>query len=118
MNTHGLCFGHPYPLTITKPPNRDIRKSMCIGADQWHHGQSISIEVFRPTSTAVFKKKKDKLCATGEFSVSPQPPPQLPTPLIIHAQLLENVNKEIDVKLEAPGSTGVAVLWLYLTEEL
>jgi len=36
--------------------------------------------------------------------------------LTIRAQLLNNINKRSYVKLDAPGSTGSAVLKIFLTE--
>jgi len=65
-----------------------------IETNKQFYGQSVSFEVLLRTS--IFKK--DKVCATGNFS------------------LLNNVNKRSYVKLEAPNSTGSAVLKVFLTE--
>ena len=62
--------------------------------------------------------KNDKVLAAGTFSVSLEPSLQLPTPLIAHLQLRNNINKQIQVIFEAPGSTGGVVLRVSLTEAL
>jgi len=68
-------------------------ESWSFETDRQHHGQNVSLELI--LQGGMFKK--DKLCATGEFS------------------LTNNINKQADVKLEVPDSGGSAAVKILST---
>lgn len=59
-----------YPLYLPhhQTLNREVSETWLIETDEHNHGQPVTFEVFR-TRTLVFMK--NKVCATGKFSVSP-----------------------------------------------
>ncbi|KAF9650321.1 kinase-like protein [Thelephora ganbajun] len=89
-----------YTTALTKPVDDSGEhtwkgpESWSIETDKQHHGQSASLELI--LRTGIFKK--DKVCAIGNFT------------------LLNNVNKQSSVKLEAVDGTGSAVLKILLME--
>jgi len=97
-----LKYGNKNHTTSPTPKTADgsdehtwnSQENWCIETNKQFYGQSVFFEVLLRTS--IFKK--DKVCARGNFS------------------LLNNVNKRSYVKLEAPGSTGSAMLKVFLTE--
>jgi len=102
------------PQLLSLSLDRDHPETWLIETNKEHHEQSVSFEVFRRTSTAMFKK--DKVCATGKIPVSPLPPPNFQCrPSIIHAQLLGSLNQQTHVELEGIGSTEAAALEIFLT---
>ena len=58
----------PTVAAVAETQNRGTPETWEIETGKQHYGQPVSVEVLRRTSGPIFKK--DKVCATGNFSVS------------------------------------------------
>jgi len=106
------------PILATVTKDQSVLSYMppwFIKTDEKYHKHPVALEVLSRKYTGILKKaKKDEVCATGIFSVSPPPLRNFHYLVIIYVQLLGIAGRQTLVRLEAPDSTGEAVLKIYL----